>query len=203
MDMDKADKGKKEIAERKVYELLEQQEFAEAVRVMVKYEASQDKPRGLGIDWNKYEATTMFTTMVEALKDIFNSTPAILNNIEENQLNQIRLAAGMMRLWDARTAQRWMPKGIDKATLDAWNVASRMLDFHAINLGRMKMFKEAGIRNVEVIGIADDRQCPECKKIDGKLYKLEDAPELPYAKCTCEMGCRCVLVAEDKFWKNC
>ena len=82
-------------------------------------------------------------------------------------------------------------------------VSSRMLDFHAIHLARMKMFKEAGVLNLEIIGVADDRQCPECKKIDGKLYKLEDAPELPYAKCTCEMGCRCMLVAEDKFWKSC
>jgi hypothetical protein len=196
--MVKADKENKEIAESKAYDLLEQQDFLRAVHVMAQYEASQEHSRGVGIDWKNYDGASM----VDALKVIFNSTPAILNNIEESQLNQIRVAAGMMRLWGARTAQRWIPKGIDKATLDAWNVASWMLDFHATHLARMQMFKDAGVRNVEVSGIADDRQCPECKKIDGKLFKLEDAPELPYVKCTCEMGCRCLLIAEDKFWKN-
>jgi len=196
--MDKADRENKEIAERTVYNLLERQDFLGAVHVMAQYEASQEYPRGVGIDWGNYDGALM----VEALKTIFNSTPVIINIIEENQLNQIRLAAGMMRLWGARTAQRWMPEGIDTATLDAWNDASRMLDFHASHLGRMQMFKEVGVRNVEVSGIADDRQCPECKRIDGKRFKLEDAPELPYAKCTCKMGCRCLLIPEDKFWRN-
>jgi hypothetical protein len=200
--MEKADKENKEIAERETYELLEQQKLEEAIRVMVKCEASQDKPRGLGIDWKNYEATSLFTRKVETLKDVFNATPAILINIDENQLKRIRLAAGMMQLWGARSAWRWLPEGVDKAVLSAWAVASRMLEFHAIHLRRMEDFRDAGIRNVQVMGIADSRQCPECKDIDGKLFKLEDAPELPYAKCTCEDGCRCILVAEDHFWKK-
>jgi len=195
---------KQEVAEKKTYEFLKQQEFIEAIRVMVQYESLQVFPRGLGIDWNTYESTSLFAGMVDALKAIFKSTPAILQakDFEESQLKQIRLAAGMMRIWGARTAQRWMPQGVDKTTLDAWDIASRMLDFHAYSLGMIQSFKEVGVRNVEVSGIADDRQCPECKKIDGKRFKLEDAPELPYVKCTCEMGCRCLLIPEDKFWKN-
>jgi hypothetical protein len=200
--MDKTEKEEKENFERKTYELLEQGEIEEAIRIMVKYEAAQDKPRGLGIDWKNYESTSSFARKVETLKDVFNTTPAILKNIDENQLERIRLAAGMMQLWGARSARRWKPEGIDKTTLDAWDVASRMLEFHAIHLRRMEDFRDAGIRNVQVMGIADNRQCPECKDIDGKLFKLEDAPELPYAKCTCEDGCRCILVAEDHFWEK-
>ena len=54
----------------------------------------------LRIDWKSYDGTPD----VEALKTIIDSTPTILQRIEEIRLKQLRFAAGMMQLWGTNTA---------------------------------------------------------------------------------------------------
>lgn len=104
-----AEKRKRESAEREIFDLLVREEYSKAVRVVAEYEASQVFPRGLGTDWKSYDGTSD----VESLKTIFNSTPAILQRIEENRLKQLRLAASMMQLWGTNTARHWLPDGFD------------------------------------------------------------------------------------------
>jgi len=190
--------AKRDAAEQEIIGLLVKKDFSNAVRILAQYEASQVFPRGLDIDWKNYDVESG----VELLKIIFERTPGILKGIEENRLSKLRIAAAMMQLWGTNTTRHWLPDDFETGIQLDCDTASRMFVFHAHHLSNMKSFEDAGIRNVEVSGTSDDMQCPECKKIDGKLFKLEDAPELPYAKCTCGMGCRCLLIPEDKFWRN-
>jgi hypothetical protein len=37
--------------------------------------------------------------------------------------------------------------------------------------------------------------CGACQQLDGKRFALDKLPEMPYEKCTCEVGCRCLLTA--------
>jgi len=187
------EKAKREAAEQEVLNLLAREEYSKAVRVVTQYEAAQVFPRGLGIDWKSYDETSD----VESLKTIFNSTPAILKRIEENRLRQLRLAAGMMHLWGTNTARHWLPDGFDTCVHLDGDAACRMFVFYASHLRDMKGYKEAGASTVEVLGVDDGNTCSECKKISGKKYRLENVPELPYANCTCEIGCRCTTVVGE------
>lgn len=40
----------------------------------------------------------------------------------------------------------------------------------------------------------DGRTCPSCEKLDGKFFKSKNPPALPNPHCTCEDGCRCMLI---------
>jgi hypothetical protein len=190
---------KREAAEQKTLSLLAGEEFLKAVRVVAQYEATQVFARGLGIDWKNYDETSeFFQSIVESLKVIFNTTPAILKGIEENRLRQLRPTAGMMLLWGTRTARHWLPlpEGFETGIHLDGDTACRMLVFHAHYLRHIKEYKELGCRTaeVEISGAGDEATCSECRKINGKKYRIENVPELPYAKCTSECGCRCTVL---------
>ena len=180
---------KREATECEVLKLITEGQFSKAVRLVAQYEAAQVFARGLGIDWSNYDGTSD----VESLKAIFNATPAILKGIEEDCLRQLRPVAAMMLLWGTGTPRYWLPEGFGTGIhLDGAAVCG-MLVFHAHYLGNMKECKKAGMKTVEVSGANDGATCSECRKINGKRYRLANMPELPYAKCTCKSGCRCLV----------
>lgn len=176
-------------AEDKIQNLLETGEFAKAVNVMAEFEASQISPRGLGVDWKNYDVGSD----VDSLKIIFSATPMLLAGMEKGRLLQIRLAAGMMQLWGTNKANRWLPKEFQTGFHLDGDVASRMLVFYASHCRNMKAYKSSGIEFAEILGTPDS--CAECQQINGKRFRLVDVPELPYAKCLCENGCRCIATA--------
>jgi hypothetical protein len=181
---------RREVAERQVLSLLAGREFSKAVCVVAQYEAAQVFSRGLGIDWKNYDGRSD----VESLRAIFDVTPAILRRIEDSRLSQLRPPAGMMLLWGTGTARQWLPDGFETGIRLDGNTACRMLVFHAHYLRSMKEYREADVRMAKVLGCNDGAICSECRSINGKKYPLDNVPELPYANCTCESGCRCTIV---------
>jgi len=175
------ERAKRDSAERAVLDLLRRKEFSKAVRIVAQYEESQAYPRAFDIE-----------SGTESLKLIFERTPGILKGMEEEQLTELRRAAAMMNLWGTNTGRRWLPDDFETGIHLDGDVASRMLIFHAGHIRNMQSYRSSSVvKTVEVIGAEDGNICSECRKISGKKYKLEDVPELPYAKCTCELGCRC------------
>ena len=72
--------------------------------------------------------------------------------------------------------------------------AARMLLFSAEHKQKLKQYSESGF--VKYVGIlATANSCESCKKLEGKRYKLNEAPILPNPSCTHELGCRCVYLA--------
>lgn len=187
------EKAKRQDIEQEVLNLLSQGKYSDAVLAVAKYEATQVFPRGLGIVWKNYAKSSEF----ESLKTIFNSTPAILKPIEDHRLKQLRLAAGMMELWGTNTAGHWLPDGFDTGIHLDGDAACRTFIFYTIHMKNMKDYKALGAKMVEISGINDNTTCSECQKISGKKYLLENMPELPLAKCTSEMGCRCTSVVRE------
>ena len=51
-----------------------------------------------------------------------------------------------------------------------------------------------GIRRVEILGSGDS--CPTCAALEGKMFTLDKAPELPHPGCTHDKGCRCGYLAD-------
>jgi hypothetical protein len=186
-------KTKRNAAERDALDLLARKEFSKAVRIVAQYEASQVFPRGLGIDWKNYDVESD----VQSLKTIFERTPGILKDIEENRLDKLRLGAAMMQLWGTSTAERWVPDDFETGIHLDSDAACRMFVFHAAHLRNMAGYKEALVKTVEVSSVGDGNTCAECQKISGKKYKVESVPELPYSKCTCDIGCRCITIVAD------
>ena len=108
------------------------------------------------------------------------------------------MAAGMIQLWGVADANRWLPTDFETGIhLDA-NVAARMFCFYAINLGRSEEYEDSEldgfVTGVEISSIDDGRHCVECSQINGKTYSLGQVPELPFPKCTSEIGCRCMAI---------
>lgn len=192
------EKTKREAGEQTVLNLLARREFSKAVRVVAQYEASQVFPRGLGTDWNNYDGASD----AKSLKTIFDTTPAILISIQKDRLSQLRLAAGMMQLWGASNPRHWLPDGFETGIHLNSDAACRMFVFHATHLRNMASYREARVKTVEVSSVDDGDTCSECRKISGKKYKPENVPELPYAKCTCEIGCRCITIASEFEWES-
>lgn len=187
------EKAKRDAAERDVVDLLVRKEFSKAVRIVAQYETYQIFPRGLGIDWKDYDVEPG----VESLKIIFERTPEILKDIEEDRLDKLRLSAAMMQLWGTNIAGRWLPDDFETGSRLDSDAACRMFVFYAAHLRNMAGYKEARVKTVEVSSVDDGNTCAECQKIGGKKYKVESVPELPYAKCTCDIGCRCTTIVGD------
>ena len=185
-----SEKVKRDAAERNVLDLLARKELLEAVRIVIQYEAFQVFPRGVGIDWKNYDVKSD----VESLKIIFERVPGILKDIKENRLDKLRLAAAMMQLWGTNTTRRWLTDDVETGTRLDNDVACRMLVFYAAHLRNMMNYKEARVKMVEVKSVGAENTCAECQKVSGKKYKVESVPELPYATCTCDIGCRCITV---------
>lgn len=186
------DRRKRDDAERDALDLLSRGTFSQAARAVARYEASRVFPRGTvtsgGVVPPSRDDELRWTRELET---IFNRTPRILAGVDESRLAQLRLGAGMMMLWGTGRAKRWVPDDFETGIHLDVDAACRMLVFYARNLWQMEGAMSAGCETVEIMGHDDEKTCAECRKLSGKRFKADEAPVLPYAKCTCELGCRC------------
>lgn len=75
----------------------------------------------------------------------------------------------------------------------SWQPLSKMLwDFEPCRVDEMK---EAGITKVEVLGTGTGQDCPACLELQGRVFHIDDKPELPPPNCTCLPWCRSMFVA--------
>lgn len=177
--------------ERSLYLLLESGDLSEAAKALATYESSQVFPRGMGMNWD--DAAPQLTNK---LGTIFREVPTMLNRESDDAISHLKLAAGMMELFGTGRARKWLPHNIQlRHDIDP-EAAARMFVFHARHLERLAQLKEAGFRKVKVIGLSDSSHCANCQKINGRTYKIENAPELPYPQCSCVIGCRCLILGE-------
>ena len=56
----------------------------------------------------------------------------------------------------------------------------------AYNQGRHKFYEQVGVKWVRWLSVGDKRMCPVCRELDGKRFKLGDAPGPPaHPQCRC------------------
>jgi hypothetical protein len=67
--------------------------------------------------------------------------------------------------------------------------ATRMLEFYVHHQRDLSRMRGSGIKKVKIIGIGG---CEACAALNNKTFLLDELPELPYEKCTCYLGCRCM-----------
>ena len=194
-----AKKAEQEAAEREVLAMLQKGKYREASLAVSSYEARQVFPRGwaFGTDWRKHDPTRDVAT----LKQIFSSKPKPLAQLDQSKLGALRIAAGMMALWGTSEAGAWLPSHFETGLTIDNDAAAQTLLFGSSHQSQLEQWRQSGVvAGVRVLTAKDS--CNECRKLEGKKYRLSEAPELPNAKCTSPKGCRCTLTAIlDVDWK--
>ena len=181
---------KRSKVEQQVMILLQKKMFEGAIVEVSKYEAEQVFPRGIGIDWKRYDTKRE----IEIMNLIFNSKPEIMSKLEDVNLEPLQIGAAMMEIWGESTATKWLPINFNTGLSLDNDTSARMFLFNAINITNLKQYRESGVVNyVEVLVTANS--CDSCKKSQGKRYKINEAPILPNPNCTNELGCRCMYLA--------
>lgn len=96
------------------------------------------------------------------------------------------------RLIEAVAAAHDKSAEIDKA-LRLWTFQVGQYVDIFVAAGRMKAFEDAGVEFVTWVTQKDERVCEECGPLDGKTFRLSDAPDCPL-----HYRCRCYLIVRMK-----
>ena len=167
-------------------------EIAAAVNEIIAYEASQARPRGLGVDWTD---AAVGRELNKTLAAIFSAKPAILDGVPEPEMVGVRVRAALLELLGFSVVPKWvgLPEiGHRQMGADA---TARMLIFYVQSEAERTQWIAAGIgiKRCEIDTAQD--ACPACAEHAGKVFDLDNRPELPHQDCAHPMGCRCMFSA--------
>jgi hypothetical protein len=192
---------KRKSVELQVLEALQNGKLKEACLIAASHEAEQVLPRfsfgsGQGNDpirdkekWKNYNSTEDLAF----LNLIFQNRPKLLARLTEDQLRAVRIMAGMQYLC-GYVETNLLPDDF-KTELPIDNeMLPEMIYNYAKHQTDMDDYRKSGITQIEILtcGPNDPSCCPACQKLGKKKYKIDEVPELPYEKCTSNLGCRCV-----------
>lgn len=182
---------RKRKAEKECLEALQAGQLKEACLKVAVHESSKVYKRGVGIDWENYNPASDLSV----LRYLFSGAPSHLKKLPDEKLLQLRVAAGMILLWGANDPRPWLSgTSCDEVGLDS-DVATMMLLSNAQHHERIASMKAAGIKKVEIAGSGLE-VCEECWKHQGMVYDINKVPDIPFEKCTCENGYKCIAVAK-------
>jgi hypothetical protein len=186
------EKEKKGKMQEKVLDAMQNHELRLASQLVAAYEAEQVFPRGIGVDWKNYDSSSD----VEILSYIFDRCPKVLANLTNEQLEPLRVAAGMFALlWNRGGVAKWLKQNSALKLSIPADDAALLLHSHAIFLRALDEIQQNGfIESVTVNTCNDDLVCSACKELSSTQILIEEMPELPYEKCTSDVGCRCWML---------
>jgi hypothetical protein len=101
----------------------------------------------------------------------------------------------MMYLWGTGQAKTWLPSNLETGLDMANDTAARMILFYTYHKRNTAGLRAAEARTVKIL--ATDDSCSSCKELAEKKHPINKVPELPYEKCTHQLGCRCSAVIGD------
>lgn len=88
------------------------------------------------------------------------------------------------RLVEALIAAHKKGQEVDKA-LRLWTLQIAHYADKSVVDGTIDGFKEAGVKKVRWIAVDDERTCPDCRKLDGKIFDIDKVPDRPHYRCRC------------------
>ncbi len=191
------EKEKRENIESKVKGFLENRKFSDASLAVAMWEKEQVFPSefavGIGTELQRNNHSQDVKVSQDELKrmsTIFESKPPkIIASLGNEKLEAVRIAAAMMILGLENNANKWLPANFETDLPFDNETVVRMMYLHAVHQDTLRRYRNGGIKYVEILPAPDS--CESCKKLGGKQYKLNVAPELPNEDCTHKMGCRC------------
>lgn len=171
--------------------LLQQRRFEEACRAVCTYEAAQFYQRGIGVDWHKADKR-----LQQDVACVFEATPkfhvARFGGVSE----AARMFAAMSILWGTERFEAYFDEGtgLDRGDLA---LSARMLCFFVRWQNTMAQVKSLGGK-IGITILACNHQyttCEACLSGSGRMFTVDEAPELPHEECTCAIDCRCFASA--------
>lgn len=169
-----------ELAQKQSFELLKNGNAKEAYKVYSNYQ----KKFSYGFHVNAYE--------VEELQFVISSCPSVVGNLTSENKKWLQAAAGMKTLWKEDKAEYWLPENFNTAINDnrrAINYLIRNAYFRQTASEKDRYTKNAKVTFQE----GDIESCDLCVSLNGKVFDLDEIPELPMVGCTSETGCMCAL----------
>ncbi len=190
-DYSAIEKEKRQNLNQQVLNALQNRKFKEASLLVLSFNAEQVFPTMLGADLRDPKMFSICNARdIAVLKIIFASNPKILKNLNKEWLEHLRFAAGVMCMLGRDVAKDFIPPNLETGLVLDGITAATMIELHAQNQEHLANYLELGVvKRVEISSGGDS--CEACEKIAGKEFKIDEAPELPYERCTDEMGCRC------------
>ncbi len=94
------------------------------------------------------------------------------------------------KVLDDPEAFRTAGKTVFKSAQHRATLIARTETLRANNEGRKVFYREVGVKKVKWITAHDERTCPECAPLDGRVFRIEDAPGPPK-----HANCRCTVVS--------
>lgn len=120
------------------------------------------------------------------------STPGILSKMDTDLLGKLRLAY-IMSIFAPLDIVYSIPKDTPTGIPLDLETSLRMFSFYIDSKIERLQFEAEGVKRLEVLACNDS--CSQCKKLNGKRFKISEAPELPNPSCTDPCGCRCTFLA--------
>jgi len=182
-------------AEFRVIDAIKKRDFHAAWQIIGQFELNQVYPNQPGYDLHHPDDPEN----VFILTTIMDAKPKILSQLPDNEAELLRIEACLNWLWtnpkysslpeNFQTTHRFGIKGV----IDAYTT-------YAAFQKDKRLLQQLGVKKVQSITLNDEDVCPACKALSKKKILLSEFPELPYEKCTCELGCRCDMWQAD--WKD-
>jgi hypothetical protein len=168
---------------------LKRGELAQACLIVRRFESQQPLPRGMGVDWANPDISHELGLLQALFRD---------KSPEFTDAKMLAVAMGL--LWGTGP-EKWLrtePSDSGKRRRRtpeerAAEVGARMEAFRANHEKTLEGYRANRDVIVAVQILATQTSCDFCKKQVGR-YPLDSVPSLPHAKCTHDMGCRCVYV---------
>ncbi|MCL4505056.1 MAG: SAP domain-containing protein [Chloroflexi bacterium] len=188
-------KAQRSACEKDVRAALAKGDFGAAAQAVYTFEAAQVFPRGIGIDWRHQDSAQDES----ALRAISTCNLKMLSALTHEQLEQVRLNAGVRWLFAYSYDDYPPPAEItDHLPDDGFRLTNAVISnarFHSvIDACRRSQAQFPQARHAIIYTHGNDfLVCDECRKLAEREWPLDEAPELPYEKCTSssESGCRC------------
>lgn len=129
---------------------------------------------------------------------IFGNDGSAIPGISKHVNDALKICAACMEIFENSTLPaciqiegNWTARLTPKAAANQVLSAAR----HAL---RMENFRDHGVKHVKVISGSQQDVCPTCASVINKRFRVEKAPQVPHATCTCspDFGCRCMVVAD-------
>lgn len=165
--------------------------FDDAGQALRRFNDREVFPPGIGLSPAGIEAVHR-----ETLHHLFaGGLPKILGAVKPEAAEHLMIAGAMALLGVEGAHKKHLPPALVSGSHLSDEAAVRMVTFAAIHRRNMGQIAEAEITHVRIAGVGDGSGCEACAALRERTFSLVEAPELPYADCMCDVGCRCRAMA--------
>ncbi len=173
----------------KIFNLIKQRKFKEVVYLIDKERKEKQK-----VEYNDELIGVSFNISnpkmdLKIIKEIFDKKPKIVEGINDEQLEWLRISAAMMQLSGTNRANMWLPQDFQLGLHFDEDTAARMVLFCGMHYAQLDQWRNMGLRIIS-IDVENDA-CEMCQKLRDIEFDIDQVPELPHEKCISKKGCRC------------